>query len=36
MSSKVWSIGLQENIIQNHVYIKSTDQFKQVGVRETK
>ena len=36
MSSEVWSIVLQKHskIIQHHVHIRSTDQFKQVGVRE--
>ena len=38
MSSKDGSIGLQKHtkMIQHHVYIKSTDQFKQVGVCEKK
>ena len=36
MSSKVWSIGIQKHtkMIQDHVHIISTDQFKQVGVGE--
>ena len=36
MSSKFWSISLQKHtkMIQHHVHIRSTDQFKQVGVRE--
>ena len=36
MSSKVWSIGIQKHtkMIQHHVYIRSTDQFNQVGVHE--
>ena len=36
MSSKVWSIGIQKytKMIQDHVYIRSTDQFNQVGVHE--
>ena len=35
MSIQVWSIGLQKltKIIENHVHIRSTDHFKQVGVR---
>ena len=38
MSCKVWSIGLSkhEKMIQYHVHIRSTDQFKQFGVREKK
>ena len=38
MSSKVWSIGFSkhEQIIEYHVHIRSTDHFKQIGVRETK
>ena len=34
MFIQVWSIGLQKltNIIENHVHIRSTDHFKQVGV----
>ena len=38
MSSKVWSIGIQKHtkMIQHHVHIRSTDQFKQVGVQEKK
>ena len=36
MSSKVGSIGFSkhEKMIEYHVHIRSTDQFKQVGVRE--
>ena len=36
MSSKVRSIGLQKHtkMIQNLVYIRSTDQSKQAGMRE--
>ena len=36
MSSKVWRIGLSkhEKIIEYHVQIRSTNQFKQIGVRE--
>ena len=36
MSSKVWCIGFSkhENIIEYHVSIRSTDQFKQIRVRE--
>ena len=35
MSIQVWSIGLQKlaKMIENHVLIRSTDHFKQVGVR---
>ena len=38
MSSKVWGIGFSkhEKVIEYHVHIRSTDQFKQVGVREKK
>ena len=38
MSSKVWSIWFSkhEKMIKYHVYIRSKDQFKQVGVREKK
>ena len=38
MPSKVWSTGFSkhEKIIKYHVYIRSKDQFKQVGVREKK
>ena len=34
MFIQVWSIGLQQlkKIIENHVHIRSTDHFKQVGV----
>ena len=34
MYSKVCSIGIQKNtkMIQQHVHIRSTDQFSQVGV----
>ena len=34
MFIQVWSIGLQKlkKIIENHVHIRSTDHFKQVGV----
>ena len=34
MFIKVWSIGLQKltKTIENHVHIRSTDNFKQVGV----
>ena len=36
MSSKMWSIGIQKQtkMIQHHVPIRSTDQFKQVEVHE--
>ena len=36
MSSKVLSIGLSkhEKMIEYHVHIRSTDHFKQVGMRE--
>ena len=35
MSIQVWSIGLQKltKMIEIHVHIRSTDHFKQVGVR---
>ena len=35
MSIQVWSIGLQKltKMIGNRVHIRSTDHFKQVGVR---
>ena len=35
MSIQVWSFGLQKltKMIENHVHIRSTDHFKQVGVR---
>ena len=35
MSIQVWSIGLQKHtkIIEIHVHIRSTDHFKQIGVR---
>ena len=35
MFIQVWSIGLQKRtkMIGNHVHIRSTDHFKQVGVR---
>ena len=35
MSFQFWSIGLQKltKLIENHVHIRSTDHFKQVGVR---
>ena len=35
MYNQVWSIGLQKLtlMIENLVYIRSTDQFKRVGVR---
>ena len=38
MSSKVWSIGFAKNekINEYHVHIRSTDHFKQIGVREKK
>ena len=38
MSSKVWSIGFSkhEKMIEYHVHIRSTDHFKQIGVRERK
>ena len=38
MSSKVRSIGFSkhEKMITYHVYIRSKDQFKQVGVSEKK
>ena len=34
MFIQVWSIGLQKltKMIENHVHIRSTDHFKQVGV----
>ena len=34
MFIQVWSIGLQKRtkMIGNHVYIRSTDHFKRVGV----
>ena len=34
MFIQVWSIGLQKRtkVIGNHVHIRSTDHFKQVGV----
>ena len=34
MFIQVWSIGLNKltKMIENHVYIRSTDHFKQVGV----
>ena len=34
MFIQVWSIGLQKltKMIENHVHIRSTDRFKQVGV----
>ena len=36
MTSKVWSIGIQKHtkMIQHHVHIRSTGQFKYVGVHE--
>ena len=36
MYSKVWSIGLSkhEQVIEYHVHIRSTDPFKQIGMRE--
>ena len=36
MSSKVWIIGIQKHtkLIEDHVYITSTDQFNQVVVHE--
>ena len=36
MSIQVWSSGLQKHtrMIENHVNIGSTDNFKQVGVRD--
>ena len=35
MSIQVWRIGLQKRtkMIENHVHIRYTDHFKQVGVR---
>ena len=35
MSIQVWSIGLQKltKMNENHVHFRSTDHFKQVGVR---
>ena len=35
MSIQVWNIGLQKltKMTENHVHIRSTDHFKQVGVR---
>ena len=35
MSIQVWSIWLQKltKMFENHVHIRSTDHFKQVGVR---
>ena len=34
MFIQIWSIGLQKltKLIENHVHIRSTDHFKQVGV----
>ena len=34
MFIQVWSIGLHKltKMIENHVYIRSTDHFKQVGM----
>ena len=34
MSSKVWSFWLSkhEKMVEYHVHVRSTDQFKQVGV----
>ena len=34
MCIQVWSIGLQKltKMIENHLHIRSTDNFKQVGV----
>ena len=36
MSIQFWSIGLKKHtkMIENHVHIRYTDHFKQVGVRE--
>ena len=36
MSSKVGSFGLSihEKMVEYHAHVRSTDQFKQVGVRE--
>ena len=36
MFIQVWSIELQKltKMIENHVHIRSTDHFKQVGVHE--
>ena len=36
MLIQVWSIELQKltKMIENHVHIRSTDHFKQVGVHE--
>ena len=36
MSIQVWSIGLQKltKMIENHLHIRSTDHFKQVGMRD--
>ena len=38
MSSKVGSIGFSKHkkMIEYHVHIRSTDHFKQVGVRQKK
>ena len=38
MCSKVGSFGLSkhEKMVDNHVHMRSTDHFKQVGVREKK
>ena len=35
MPIQVWSIGLQKlaKMIKNHIHIRSTDHFKQVGMR---
>ena len=34
MFIQVWSIGVQKltKMIENHIYFRSTDHFKQVGV----
>ena len=36
MSSKVWSFGLSkhEKMVEYHAHVRSTDEFKQVRVRE--
>ena len=38
MAIQVWSVWLQKHtkMIVNHVHIRYTDHFKQVGVREKK
>ena len=38
MSSKISSFGLSKHkkMVEYHVHVRPTDQFKQVGVREKK